>query len=131
VNGVDVPLYLQPGDEDELPVAVGVVLKTMTADFGPSPSERAMHWQRALNERWPARPRDLPQQPDPIEVRARVVWERDGEEWVQGKAVRWDQHHVLVQIHDPRCQTLGFWLPPADVRRAEGTNQGYNGRKGE
>lgn len=121
MNGVDVPLYLQPGEADELPVAVGVVLKTMTADFGPSPSERAREWQRATNERWPARPRDLPEQPHPIEVWARVVWERDGEEWVQGRAVRWDRAHVLVQINDRRCQTLGFWLPPADVRRASET----------
>jgi hypothetical protein len=38
-------------------------------------------WQRALNERFPPHARRLTDRPDPIRGEARVVWERDGEEW--------------------------------------------------
>jgi hypothetical protein len=45
------------------------------------------------------------------------VWERDGEEWVPGTAIRWDRDHVLVRLGDPRVSTIGVWLPPQDFRR--------------
>jgi hypothetical protein len=78
-------------------------------------------WQRATNETWPANPRSIKEQPR-IAVRARVVWDEDGEEWVEGHAIRWTQHHVLVSISDPRCHTIGFWLAPADVKRKPPTS---------
>ncbi len=82
---------------------------------GPPNTSR---WQRALNEACPANARHIGDAPGPVPVRARVVWERDGEEWVDGTAIRWDRSHVLVQINDrARCPTIGFWLRPQDVRR--------------
>ncbi len=77
------------------------------------------HWQRALNERFPPHARRLVDRPHPIRGRARVVWERDGEVWVPGVAIRWDRHHVLVRINDARCSTAGVWLPPTDFRRTD------------
>lgn len=74
-------------------------------------------WQGALNEQWPPNPRGFIDQPDPVYCWALVEWERDGVEWVEGRAIRWDQHHVLVSIGDHRCSTIGFWLRPGDVRR--------------
>ena len=33
--------------------------------------------------------RGIPDQPNPIRVRARIVWEGDGEEWIDATARRW------------------------------------------
>jgi len=53
-------------------------------------------------ERMPWRHRDA------IPVTARVVWERDGEEWVDGLALRWDSDHVYVEIpYEVRLATNG------------------------
>jgi hypothetical protein len=81
-----------------------------------SPMER---WQRVLNERFPPHARRLADRSDPIRGQARVVWERDGEQWVPGVAIRWDRQHVLVQLNDLRCTSIGVWLPPTDFRRTE------------
>jgi len=81
--------------------------------IGPS----AGGYQRGLNEDFPAAARWLKDQPNSIAVRARIEWALDGEEWVDGTAIRWDRTHVLVAVSDPRCQTIGFWLRPEDVRR--------------
>lgn len=65
--------------------------------------------QRILNERWPLHDRQgfhargIPDQPHPISVRARIVWEHDGEEWITGRATRWTYTSVLVAFADPRC----------------------------
>lgn len=74
-------------------------------------------WQTATNQKWPANAREIRDQPQAIAVTARIVWADDGEEWVDGRAIRWTRHHVLVAIDDPRCQTIGFWLAPQDVKR--------------
>ena len=76
-------------------------------------------WQRALNERFPPHARRLADRPEPIRGLARVVWERDGEAWVPGVAIRWDRQHVLVRINDARSSTAGVWLPPTDFRRTD------------
>jgi hypothetical protein len=73
-------------------------------------------WQNALNERFPRHPRQIPDR-DPIYGRARIVWERDGEEWVPAKAIRWNRDHVFVVVGDPRCSAIGFWLSLQDFRR--------------
>jgi hypothetical protein len=73
-------------------------------------------WQNALNQRFPPNARRLRDQPNPVTVYARVVWERDGEEWAPGTAIRWDRHHALVRIDDLRCRGIGSWLPPEDLR---------------
>jgi hypothetical protein len=76
--------------------------------------------QRVLNERFPRDARDIPDQRHPIPVRARVVWERDGEEWVDGDATRWTDRVVFVELDDPRHATFGVWVVLGDVRRREG-----------
>jgi hypothetical protein len=73
----------------------------------PKPSE---FWQKALNERFPPHARRLEDRSNPIRGVARVVWERDGEEWVPGVAIRWDRQHVLVRLNDRRCTSIGVWL---------------------
>ncbi len=73
--------------------------------------------QRAvLNMHWPSRPASF-RDHDPIAVTVRIVWDRDGEEYVAGEAIRWDAHHVYVRINDVRCDGNGVWLKPADVYR--------------
>lgn len=82
----------------------------MTEDYGTATWK---YWQKILNEE-DARPsfRDRP----PAPVRARVVWERDGEEWVDGTAERLGfDGAIYVRLHDRRCSTLGAWLRPDDV----------------
>lgn len=74
-------------------------------------------WQKILNQDWPANARVIRDQAQPIPVRARIVWERDGEEWIEGRAVRWTRSHVFVAFGDERWQVLGVWLRPGDVRR--------------
>lgn len=70
-------------------------------------------WQKVLNS-LPARAR-----PDrkKIPVRARVVWERDGEEWLDGNALRLDPGiAIFVELSgQPRCKFTGVWLDPKDV----------------
>lgn len=69
-------------------------------------------YQRVLNG-GPAR--RLPDR-RPIPVRARIVWENDGEEWVDGDALRLDPGvAIFVQFADPRCKFTGIWLSPDDV----------------
>ena len=93
---------------------VAWVSRDPTPDGGPT-----AYWQNAVNERFPKHARELRDQPNPIEVVARIEWERDGEEWVPGTAIRWDRNHVLVRIGDRRCRTIGVWLAPHDVRRRD------------
>jgi hypothetical protein len=79
-----------------------------------SPYERS--YQHPLNEDWPPNPAGIPDQA-PIDVRAHIVWEVDGAEWVNGEACRWTRHHVFVKLDDPRLRAIGVWLRPHDVRR--------------
>lgn len=71
------------------------------------------YWQDAKNA-LPARPsyRNRP----PVSVRARLVWARDGAEWVDGSASRLGfDGAIFVELKDRRCQTIGVWLAPDDV----------------
>lgn len=52
-----------------------------------------------------------------VRVRARVVWERDGTELVEGTSERWAGRAVLVHWNDHRLRTLGCWLDVADVTK--------------
>ena len=52
-----------------------------------------------------------------VPVTARVVWERDGEELVDGEAVDWVGRDVLVWWQDRRTRTRGVWLDAGDVHR--------------
>jgi hypothetical protein len=75
----------------------------------------------ALNESWPV---DAATTPDrtPVPVRARVVWERAGEELIDARAMRWSGRSVMVVPVGRRCRngTLGVWLDADDVQRAVG-----------
>ena len=81
-------------------------------------------WQRILNGRGVPERRHQHDLPIPIPVRARIVWERDGEEALAGVVVA--TSHVpgqasLVLVHwtgpEPRSMTLGAWLVESDVVR--------------
>lgn len=70
------------------------------------------YWQSVLNA-LPAR--DLPDRRR-IPVQARVVWQQDGVEWIDGHALRIDPGvAIYVELHDRRCSTLGEWFSPDDV----------------
>lgn len=73
----------------------------------------ALEWQNVLNS-LPAR--DKPARAK-IPVRARLVWEHDGEEWKDGQALRLDPTGpaVFVELQDKRCKFTGVWLHPDDV----------------
>jgi len=97
--------------------------QTPTVHKAPPPPDRSK-WQRARNEHWPFVDRDgqrhargVPDQKNPIPVRVRVVWDRDGEEWIDGGARRWTQTAVLVTFDDHRLQVGGVWVVPSDVER--------------
>lgn len=81
-------------------------------------------WRKALNA-YPVperkNQRDLPV---PVPVRARVVWERDGEETKLGRVVATSRvrgHVPLVLVHwtgtEVRSATLGAWLAENDVEQ--------------
>jgi len=52
-----------------------------------------------------------------VRVRARVEWERDGVELVDGTAEYWAGRAVLVHWRDLRLRNLGVWLDVEDVER--------------
>lgn len=53
----------------------------------------------------------------PIPVRARIVWERDGEQTIDTQVAAWTYDLVLVELLDPRSKVRGVWLVPGDVER--------------
>jgi hypothetical protein len=65
--------------------------------------------QNILNESFPPNARDILDQRNPIPVSVRVVWERDGEEWIDGTATRWTDRVVFVEfgIRDRRRSECG------------------------
>lgn len=73
--------------------------------------------QEILNYHWPRQPRSFRNHEPGIPVRARLFWQRDGEEFVDGVARRWDAHHVYVELKDTRSRGNGVWLKPQDVYR--------------
>lgn len=57
---------------------------------------------------------------DPVPVRARLVWELSGEQWVDTWATAWRRVRgevpmVLVVVDDPRSVIRGVWVPAHDV----------------
>lgn len=87
---------------------------------------RRVGYQPVTNESWPFRDEDgwhargLNDKPaeEQVDVVARVVFQDDGETWLEGRAVRWtDNHtHACVLISDPRLQTGYVWLRAHEVR---------------
>jgi hypothetical protein len=75
--------------------------------------------QEVLNHHWPAHPRGLRTHEPGVPVRARIIWKRDGEEYIDGVARRWDDAHVYVEVKDVRSAVNGVWLKPQDVYRRQ------------
>lgn len=75
--------------------------------------------QTVLNESWP--PTDvaavLKNVPEPIPVTVRLVFDTDGEQQLAGRAVRWWQRHVYVELDDHRIRSTGVWVDAGDVKR--------------
>jgi hypothetical protein len=74
-------------------------------------------WRDVLNMHWPPEPTVFRRRDKGIAVRVRIVWDRDGEEYVEGVATRWDADHVYVEVIDKRLQGNGVWVKPCDVYR--------------
>jgi hypothetical protein len=86
----------------------------------PGPAEQAARRQAILNER-PIPPRHL-QRVDrtPIPVTARIIWQRDGQELIDTRALDWVGRDVLVEILDRRWRVTAVWIDAGDVRRRDG-----------
>jgi hypothetical protein len=77
-------------------------------------------FQEVTNSSWPEpavaeRLRDV----EPIAVRVRIVWNHDGEAWLDGSACRWSGRHVFVRFTDERSRVGFAWVDAADVERRE------------
>lgn len=71
------------------------------------------YWQDILND---AGARGSFRDRPPVRVRARVVFEHDGEVWLEGTATRLGfEGAIFVELSDRRCQAIGVWLIPDDV----------------
>jgi hypothetical protein len=86
----------------------------------PGPPKGA---QDVLNASWPLvdengepHARGIPAR-DPIPVRVRITFERDGDVWLDGLAVRWHGRHVCVECGDPRLRVRYVWVAAGDVIR--------------
>ena len=95
------------------------------SDYGePKAAQHRRDAQAILNESWPLKDktgghaRDIPDQPNPIDVEVRIEWADDGEEWLAGRAHRWTSFHVLVRFQDSRSATGFVWVRAKDVRRS-------------
>lgn len=86
--------------------------------YGYSSGNPTEHWQDVLNESWP--PADVArklQDREGIPVTVRVVFGRDGEQQLDGRARRWWEQHVYVELKDRRIRTTGVWVDASDVQR--------------
>lgn len=80
---------------------------------------RPEDFQDVLNQLWPPPEvaRELKNRDDAIEVQVRVVFDRDGEQWLDSVARRWWQLHVCVECEDRRLRVRYVWVGAGDVRR--------------
>lgn len=56
----------------------------------------------------------------PVPVTARIVWEDDGEEYIDTEAAGWGGQLVYVRMPDRRYRLTSVWLDAVDVGGAEG-----------
>lgn len=54
---------------------------------------------------------------EPIDVTVRLMWETDGEEHIDGRATRWSDTVVYVELDEQRIRTTGVWVDAGDVTR--------------
>jgi hypothetical protein len=52
-----------------------------------------------------------------VPVVARIVWEEDGEEYLETVAAGWSGRLVYVRMPDRRYRLKSVWLDAADVTR--------------
>jgi hypothetical protein len=55
----------------------------------------------------------------PVPITARIVWEQDGEEFIETVAAGWTGQNVYVRLPDRRYRLTSVWLDAADVKRRE------------
>jgi hypothetical protein len=53
----------------------------------------------------------------PVPIVADIVWEHDGEEQLETKALGWTGQNVYVRLPDRRYRFTACWLDAADVTR--------------
>jgi len=53
----------------------------------------------------------------PVPVVARIVWEGDGEDFIETVAAGWSGQNVYVRLPDRRYRLTSVWLDAADVTR--------------
>jgi hypothetical protein len=53
----------------------------------------------------------------PVPIVARIVWEDDGEEYIETEAAGWSEQLVYVRVPDRQSRLTSVWLAAADVRR--------------
>lgn len=86
------------------------------AHMGPSFEDRVALWQEVLNAHEIPRRGLQHDLPVPVPVQARIVWERDGEEFRDTVAYAWAPRGlVLVEVLDRRWRTHGVWLHVSDA----------------
>lgn len=82
----------------------------LTEDFGTATWR---YWHEVYNA---AAARSSYQDHPPAPVRARVVFDRDGEAWLDGRATRLGfDGTIFVELVDRRIQVVGAWFAPGDV----------------
>ena len=82
----------------------------MAEDYGTA---NWRYWQKIYND---AGARGSFQDRPPAQVRARLIFERDGAVWLDGTATRLGfDGAIFVEIKDRRVQMIGAWLLSDDV----------------
>jgi hypothetical protein len=77
----------------------------------------------AMRDRQGFHAHGIPDQPHPVTVRARLVREHDGEEWISGRATRWTDTSVLVVFADPAGRPSASGYPPTTSSGRNSTSQ--------
>jgi hypothetical protein len=55
----------------------------------------------------------------PVPVAARIVWEDDGEEYIDTEAAGWRGQLIYVRVPDRRYRLTSVWLAAADINRRD------------
>lgn len=83
-------------------------------------------FQDVMNKSWP--PAEVAERPSDyaaIPVTVSIVWEHDGESWVDGTATRWHGQHVFVRFSDERSRLDFGWVYGGMPGAASGPLQSF------
>lgn len=75
------------------------------------------HWQALTNAREVPERRLQHELAAPIPVRVRLIWQRDGVEFLDTLAVGWAGQLVHVQLRDVRSRAAFAWVHAEHVQR--------------